>query len=81
MLKAKSNIICRFIENATVVSGGYVDAEAILHSKVDAYGEVIVKGKKGFITGGVVRAGNLIEAQTIGLTRFRKKSISKFRKR
>lgn len=66
MLKAKSNIICRFIENATVVSGGYVDAEAILHSKVDAYGEVIVKGKKGFITGGVVRAGNLIEAQTIG---------------
>ena len=66
MLKAKGNIICKFIENATVISGGYVDAEAILHSKVEAYGEVFVKGKKGFITGGVVRAGNLIDAQTIG---------------
>lgn len=66
VLRAKGNIICKFIENATVVSGGYVDAEAILHSKVDAYGEVIVKGKNGFITGGAVRAGNLIEAQMIG---------------
>lgn len=66
VLKAKGNIICKFIENAKVISGGYVDAEAILHSQVDAYGEVNVKGKKGFITGGVVRAGNLVEAQTIG---------------
>lgn len=66
LLQAKGNIICKFIENANVVSGGYVDAEAILHSKVDALGEVIVNGKKGFITGGVIRAGNLIEAKTIG---------------
>lgn len=66
VLQAKGNVICKFIENAKVVAGGYVDAEAILHSQVDAYSDIIVNGKKGFITGGVIRAGNLVEAKTIG---------------
>ena len=65
-LRAKGNIICKFIENAKIVSGGYVDSEAILHSQVDAFSEVRVNGKKGFITGGTIRAGNTIEAKTIG---------------
>ncbi len=66
ILQAGGNILCKFIENARVVAGGYVDAEAILHSEVDAYSDVIVDGKKGFITGGIIRAGNLVDAKTIG---------------
>ena len=66
ILSANGNIISKFIENATVASGGYIHTEAILHSKVSAKGDIEVTGKKGFITGGVVRAGNMISAKMIG---------------
>lgn len=66
LLKAKGNILCKFIENALVISGGSIETDCILHSKVYASYEITVSGKKGFITGGVIRAGNLVEAQTIG---------------
>ncbi|MDE7435097.1 MAG: FapA family protein [Lachnospiraceae bacterium] len=66
LLKAKGNILCKFIENALVISGGSIETDCILHSKVYASYEIRVSGKKGFITGGVIRAGNLVEAQTIG---------------
>lgn len=66
VLSASGNIISKFIENATVTSGGYVHTEAILHSKVSAKGDIEVTGRKGFITGGVVRAGNMISAKMIG---------------
>lgn len=65
-VEAKGNIITKFIENATVVSGGFIEAGSILHSQVSASSEVRVNGKKGFMTGGVIRAGSLVEAQTIG---------------
>lgn len=66
LLKARGNILCKFVENATVISGGSIETDSILHSKVYASGSITVSGKKGFITGGVIRAGSLIEAQTIG---------------
>lgn len=66
ILRAEGNIMCKFIENATVISGGYVETDSILHSRVSAATEIHVKGKNGFITGGVIQAGNLVEAQTIG---------------
>lgn len=66
VLKASGNIICKFIENATVVSGGYVETESIILSQVSAASEVRVEGLKGFITGGVIRAGGVVEALTIG---------------
>ena len=66
ILQAQGNVICKFIENATIISGGYVETDSILHSKVSAATEVRVSGKNGFITGGVIRAGSLVEAQTIG---------------
>lgn len=68
VLDAKGNVVSRFIENATVYSGGNVTAEAILHSKVSATDSVLVTGHKGFITGGKVSAGVCIEAKTIGST-------------
>lgn len=65
-LSAEGNVICQFIENATVTSGGFVETDSILHSQVSAYSEIHANGDKGFITGGVIRAGSLVEAQTIG---------------
>ncbi len=67
-VQAKDNIITKFIENATVISGGYIETESILHSQVSAGNDIRVGGKKGFVNGGVIRAGNLVEAQTIGST-------------
>jgi uncharacterized protein (DUF342 family) len=66
VLKASGNVICKFIENATVIAGGYVETESIILSQVSAASEVRVAGLKGFITGGVIRAGGVVEALTIG---------------
>lgn len=65
-VQAKGNIITKFIENATVVSEGFIETESILHSQVSAKTDIRVSGKKGFVNGGIIRAGNQIEAQTIG---------------
>lgn len=67
-LEAKGNVVTKFIENATVTAGGNITAEAILHSEVASKAEVLVTGKKGFITGGKVSALTLVEAKTIGST-------------
>ncbi len=66
-LIADGNIISKFIESAEVKSRyGYVHSEAIMHSQVSAKTDVIVGGKKGFISGGSTRCGQLIEAKTVG---------------
>lgn len=66
VLQANGNVISRFIESATVEAGGYVSADAIMHSNVSAKGDISVDGKKGFITGGVIRSGSMVSAKTIG---------------
>lgn len=66
LLKAGSNIITKFIESAHVEADGFVQTESILHSSVSAKGEVIVQGKKGFVTGGVVTSQTGLTAVSIG---------------
>ena len=68
VLKAKGNVISKFLENCKVSAGGYVETESILHSEVEAGTEVNVVSKKGFITGGKVIATNLIRVKTLGST-------------
>lgn len=66
-LRAGGNIVAKFIENVkSVVADGYVATESILHSTVMAKTEVTVSGKRGFITGGRVCAGNMITVKTLG---------------
>lgn len=66
-LRAGGNIVAKFIESADIVAeNGYVNTGAILHSNVTAGDEVVVNGKKGYITGGHVKAGNKISAKNIG---------------
>jgi hypothetical protein len=66
-LRAGGNIVAKFIESATVVAeNGYVSTESILHSNVQAGDEVIVNGKKGFVTGGHVQAAHKVSVKTLG---------------
>lgn len=65
-LEAKNNIVVKFIENAKVKAGGNITTESILHSHVTAGKQVMITGKKGFVTGGYVAATRLVEAKTIG---------------
>ena len=66
ILKAYGNIISKFIENAEVIAGGYINTDSIMHSKVSAKGDIIVSGRRGFVTGGVIRSGTLISLKTSG---------------
>ncbi|MDF2944979.1 MAG: hypothetical protein K0S01_3837 [Herbinix sp.] len=66
ILRADGNIITKFLENSEVIAGGYVSTESILHSKVSAKGEIIVGGRRGFVTGGEIRSGTMITVKTAG---------------
>ena len=65
-VEAKGNIIVKYIENATVISGGFIQTEAIMHSKVMAMTEIIVDGKKGNIAGSYVSTRDSISVKSLG---------------
>ena len=65
-LRAGGDVIVKFLENVRVVTGGYVETEAILHCRVSAGSEVRVDGRKGLIVGGYVQAAKKVTAKTIG---------------
>ncbi|MCX4304174.1 MAG: FapA family protein [Acetatifactor sp.] len=65
-LKAGGDIIVKFLENTRVAAGGYVQAEAIMHSRISAGTDVRVEGKRGTIVGGYVQAGSKVSARYIG---------------
>lgn len=65
-LKAGGNIVAKFIENAKAQADGYINAGSILHSDAAAGTEIVVSGKRGFITGGHVQASKKIEVKTLG---------------
>lgn len=66
ILKAYGNIITKFIENAEVIAGGYINTDSIMHSKVSAKGDIVVGGRRGFVTGGVIRSATMISLKTSG---------------
>lgn len=65
-LIAGGNIVSRFMENCTAKSGQDILADAIMHSNVTAEGTITVRGKKGLITGGIIKASENIDAINIG---------------
>lgn len=65
-LRAGKNVVSRFIESAEVIAGGYIHTDSIMHSNVEAGDEITVGGKKGFITGGSIKASTYIKAKTAG---------------
>lgn len=67
-LKAGGNIVAKFLENTKAEAAGYVNAESILHTDVSAGTEITVTGRRGFVAGGHVQAGNKITVKTLGAT-------------
>ncbi|MCQ2978901.1 MAG: FapA family protein [Clostridia bacterium] len=65
-IKAKGNVVSKFLENSKVEATGDVVADAIMHSEVKCSGMVKAEGKKGLIVGGVIDAYKGIRAKTIG---------------
>lgn len=65
-LRAGGDIIVKFLENTRVVTGGYLETEAILHCMVTAGTDVKVDGRRGIILGGHIQAANSITAKTVG---------------
>ena len=67
-LITSGDVVAKFIENSTVECDGSVTAEAILHSKIYAGKEIVVKGRKGFVTGGELHSGIEIHVKSAGST-------------
>ncbi|MDI3280800.1 MAG: FapA family protein [Bacillota bacterium] len=64
---AGKNVVARFLEHAIVQAGEEVLVEeAILYSQVQAGRKIDVRGKRGRIVGGLLRAGELVRAKVIG---------------
>lgn len=66
LVKAGGSVVTKYINSATVEAGELLQSELILNSSVSAKDTIVVKGKKGFISGGHIRAGNVVEAKIIG---------------
>lgn len=65
-LQAGGDIVTKFIENSTVKAGHTINTGFSLHSELVAHDSVIVSGKKGFLIGGTISAGMIIEASVVG---------------
>ncbi|MCL6451319.1 MAG: FapA family protein [Acetobacteraceae bacterium] len=66
-VEAQGNVSALFVQNARVSAGGRVEVgEAIMHSQVVAGEKVEVRGRKGLIVGGMVRAGEEVSARVVG---------------
>ncbi len=61
-------VILKFAENAKITAADYVESDSILHSDVSAGTTVTVDGRKGFISGCIVRAGECVSCKTLGST-------------
>lgn len=66
ILRAKKDIVSKFLENAIVRAGGKITTEAILYSDVSAGDVVEVMGRKGFIVGGTTRSKHCVICKTLG---------------
>lgn len=66
---ARGNISAGFAENAELEAGRDIHIlDVALHSTLIAGGSIVLEGKRGAITGGVISAGEEIRAQVIGNT-------------
>ncbi|CAM4276517.1 hypothetical protein FHS16_002129 [Paenibacillus endophyticus] len=66
-VKAARNVRSSFIQDSNVIAGEEVlVSQSIMHSHVKAGKNVICSGAKGLIVGGLVQAGDLVSARTVG---------------
>jgi len=66
-VKAKENVVAKFIENATVHAGtDILVSDVVLNSRISAGKKILVEGRRGLIVGGTVMAGEEIRAKVVG---------------
>lgn len=68
LIKAGKNVKTSFLQEANIEAGEDVHVtQSIMHSKVRAGRHIVCEGK-GLIVGGIIQAGELVTARTIGNT-------------
>jgi uncharacterized protein (DUF342 family) len=66
-ISSGADFFAKYIEHATINSGGNITVkESIMHCHVNAGKKITVTGGKGLIVGGIISAGEEINANTIG---------------
>ncbi len=65
-LEAKGNIVAKYLENCTVIAGGSVMSDAMMHTDVTCKDRIEVSGRKGLITGGHLQTYGNIIASNLG---------------
>ncbi|MCR4744387.1 MAG: FapA family protein [Lachnospiraceae bacterium] len=65
-VKAGTNVISKYVENANIEAGGYVHADCIINSHVVAVDSITVEGKKAQVAGGSIRATNYVSVGIAG---------------
>ena len=66
-VKAKENVVAKFIENATVHAGlDILVSDVVLHSRITAGKKIQIEGRRGLIAGGTIMAGEEIRAKVVG---------------
>ncbi len=69
MIRAGKSIKTSFVQDGNLSAGeDIIVSQSIMHSQVRAGRNVICRGAKGLIVGGVIQAGEKVEARTIGNT-------------
>lgn len=69
VVKAGANFKSSFVQDATIEAAEEVlITQSIMHSSVRGGKAVYCKGSKGLIVGGIVQAGEIVEARTVGNT-------------
>ncbi len=65
-LKAGGNIISKFLQSVTAQADGYIASESVMHSRLMSKTEILIDGKKGFISGGSASAVKSVNVKTLG---------------
>lgn len=67
VIRAGNRVKCSFIQDATVEAGEEVlVGQSIMHCQIRAGKQVVCKGIKGLIVGGLIQAGESVVGRTIG---------------
>ncbi|MCL2082523.1 MAG: FapA family protein [Oscillospiraceae bacterium] len=66
MVTAGGDVICKYVQAANIQATGCVEANYILHSRVQSGDTVRILGNKGMLVGGHISAFKLIESANAG---------------
>ena len=66
IIETQGKLKCRYLENCRVYAKGGIEAEQIMYSILSTDDSIVIKGRKGSVTGGKLIAGRSVEAVAIG---------------